>query len=335
MSITVTIFAFAAAAATGSIGLKQAVDAVNNHSNAKKIVVKASEKYEQSVNKLEIKREEVSSLLEKVGELKINILKNSVNDFLTTFEKIKNVEIRDSSGLRELYDINIDKIEISEIKKMSNMAINLTEGAAAGAFAGSMIAFGAYSAAMGLASASTGTAISTLSGVAATNATLAFFGGGSIASGGLGMAVGQTVLGSIAVGPGLLAMGLILSAKSQQEIDKALTNKDQLDAAVSEMESAISMVIAIRRRASMLYNLLVRLDSRLLALTWQMQDIVENEGYDYRMYQQESKNIIIMAYTTLCSVRAVLDTPLLMEDGSLSEKSAKLLTKEGIEKLLV
>ena len=301
----------------------------------KKIVVKASEKYEQSVNKLEIKREEVSSLLEKVGELKINILKNSVNDFLTTFEKIKNVEIRDSSGLRELYDINIDKIEISEIKKMSNMAINLMEGAAAGAFAGSMIAFGAYSAAMGLASASTGTAISTLSGVAATNATLAFFGGGSIASGGLGMAVGQTVLGSIAVGPGLLAMGLILSAKSQQEIDKALTNKDQLDAAVSEMESAISMVIAIRRRASMLYNLLVRLDSRLLALTWQMQDIVENEGYDYRMYQQESKNIIIMAYTTLCSVKAVLDTPLLMEDGSLSEKSAKLLTKEGIEKLLV
>lgn len=335
MSITVTIFAFAAAATTGSIGLKQAVDAVNNHSNAKKIVVKASEKYEQSVNKLEIKREEVSSLLEKVGELKINILKNSVNDFLTTFEKIKNVEIRDSSGLRELYDINIDKIEISEIKKMSNMAINLTEGAAAGAFAGSMIAFGAYSAAMGLASASTGTAISTLSGVAATNATLAFFGGGSIASGGLGMAVGQTVLGSIAVGPGLLAMGLILSAKSQQEIDKALTNKDQLDAAVSEMESAISMVIAIRRRAAMLYNLLVRLDSRLLALTWQMQDIVENEGYDYRMYQQESKNIIIMAYTTLCSVKAVLDTPLLMEDGSLSEKSAKLLTKEGIEKLLV
>lgn len=218
---------------------------------------------------------------------------------------------------------------------MSNMAINLTEGAAAGAFAGSMIAFGAYSAAMGLASASTGTAISTLSGVAATNATLAFFGGGSIASGGLGMAVGQTVLGSIAVGPGLLAMGLILSAKSQQEIDKALTNKDQLDAAVSEMESAISMVIAIRRRAAMLYNLLVRLDSRLLALTWQMQDIVENEGYDYRMYQQESKNIIIMAYTTLCSVKAVLDTPLLMEDGSLSEKSAKLLTKEGIEKLLV
>ena len=335
MSITVRIFAFAAAAATGSIGLKQAVDAVNNHSNAKKIVVKASEKYEQSVNKLEIKREEVSSLLEKVGELKINILKNSVNDFLTTFEKIKNVEIRDSSGLRELYDINIDKIEISEIKKMSNMAMNLTEGAAAGAFAGSMIAFGAYSAAMGLASASTGTAISTLSGVAATNATLAFFGGGSIASGGLGMAVGQTVLGSIAVGPGLLAMGLILSAKSQQEIDKALTNKDQLDAAVSEMESAISMVIAIRRRASMLYNLLVRLDNRLLALTWQMQDIVENEGYDYRMYQQESKKIIIMAYTTLCSVKAVLDTPLLMEDGSLSEKSAKLLTKEGIEKLLV
>ena len=101
------------------------------------------------------------------------------------------------------------------------------------------------------------------------------------------------------------------------------------------MERPKIIEISKRIRDAILNNILVRIDSRLLALTWQMQDIVENEGYDYRMYQQESKKIIIMAYTTLCSVKAVLDTPLLMEDGSLSEKSAKLLTKEGIEKLLV
>ena len=53
------------------------------------------------------------------------------------------------------------------------------------------------------AAASTGTAIATLSGAAATNATLAFFGGGSLAAGGLGMAGGTAVLGGLVAGPAL------------------------------------------------------------------------------------------------------------------------------------
>ena len=48
--------------------------------------------------------------------------------------------------------------------------------------------------------ASTGTAISSLSGVAATNATLAWLGGGTLAAGGLGMAGGAIVLGAICIG---------------------------------------------------------------------------------------------------------------------------------------
>ncbi len=47
--------------------------------------------------------------------------------------------------------------------------------------------------------AGTGTAISSLSGAAATNASLAFLGGGSIASGGGGIATGTVVLGGIII----------------------------------------------------------------------------------------------------------------------------------------
>ena len=46
--------------------------------------------------------------------------------------------------------------------------------------------------------ASTGTAISTLSGAAATKATLAWLGGGALAAGGLGVAGGTVVLGGVA-----------------------------------------------------------------------------------------------------------------------------------------
>jgi len=52
-----------------------------------------------------------------------------------------------------------------------------------------------------LGTASTGTAIGGLSGAAATNATLAWFGGGALTAGGGGMALGTTILGSIVAAP--------------------------------------------------------------------------------------------------------------------------------------
>ena len=78
--------------------------------------------------------------------------------------------------------------------------------------AGGFAASGATTAAvMALGTASTGTAISSLTGVAATNATLAALGGGSIAAGGGGMALGSAVLGGATLGVGLLVGGVIFS----------------------------------------------------------------------------------------------------------------------------
>jgi len=56
--------------------------------------------------------------------------------------------------------------------------------------------------------ASTGTAISSLSGAAATNAMLAWLGGGSLAVGGGGVAAGTMVLGGAATGTVTLGAGL-------------------------------------------------------------------------------------------------------------------------------
>ena len=59
-----------------------------------------------------------------------------------------------------------------------------------------------------LGTASTGTAISTLSGAAATKATLAWLGGGTLAAGGLGVAGGAVVLGVLCAGGALGAKKL-------------------------------------------------------------------------------------------------------------------------------
>ena len=67
---------------------------------------------------------------------------------------------------------------------------------------------------MAFAAASTGTPISTLSGIAAHNAAMAFLGGGSIATGGGGMALGAVVLNTVGFGVGVgFAIGVTLYFK--------------------------------------------------------------------------------------------------------------------------
>lgn len=67
----------------------------------------------------------------------------------------------------------------------------------AGIATGSLSTIGAWQIISILGTASTGTAISSLSGAAATTATLSIFGGGSVASGGLGMLGGISTLAGI------------------------------------------------------------------------------------------------------------------------------------------
>jgi hypothetical protein len=80
----------------------------------------------------------------------------------------------------------------------------LKSGGAAGA-AGLVTGPAVTSLVMSFAAASTGTAISTLSGAAATNAALAWLGGGAIAAGGGGMAAGAMVLATLTTGGAAIA----------------------------------------------------------------------------------------------------------------------------------
>ena len=98
----------------------------------------------------------------------------------------------------------------SDIRQAHRSAIASTSGTLAGTCA----AIGVPALVAQFATAGTGTAISSLSGAAATNATLAWLGGGTVASGGFGVAGGAVVLGGIvavvAIGTAfLVSMGFV------------------------------------------------------------------------------------------------------------------------------
>lgn len=317
------------AAATGLAGAGKTVKAVVDNTNANKINTAANEGVDNARKRLEQQRGAVAQSLEKLGEEKLRILAGTVTSFVSAFEKIKNIDFTSSVGLEELEKLHIDQKDFEELKELGNFAIQVAGGVTAGAAGGALTAIGAYGAAQTFASASTGTAIASLSGAAATNATLAFFGGGSLAAGGLGMAGGMMVLGGLVAGPALLVMGLITGAKSQEKLDQALINKAQAEEIMEALHVASDQCSAIRRRAYLFYSLLAHLDTYLLPLVWQMEDIIAKEGTDYRTYSPESKKVIMAAASNAGSVKAVLDVPILTDDGSLTEQSGEIVDKIG------
>ena len=112
-------------------------------------------------------------------------------------------------------------------------------GAAAGAAVGGLGAYGTLTAALTFGTASTGAAISGLSGVAASSAAFAWLGGGSLAAGGAGIAGGTALLAGIVAAPVLLlaAGGVLLAARRTAKQRRELAEQlDQVEAGMNANE---------------------------------------------------------------------------------------------------
>lgn len=319
-------------AATAAAGVGKTVKAGMDNSKAKSINENANRRIESRSNKLDGARKQCGSALEHLGKEKISILNTSVKKFLDSFEKLKNVDFADSQGLNELNNLHIDSNVFAELKEMESFASSLAGGAVAGVAGGAFAAFGAYSAATTFATASTGTAIASLSGIAAKSATLAFFGGGSLAAQGLGVAGGTAVLGGLVAGPALLVMGLVTGAKASKNLDHAYANDAKADEICEQLQAATDQCKAIRRRTYMLYTLLARLDTYFLPLIYQLEEVIDKEGTDYSTFTSDARKTVVASVSVAATVKAVLDTAILTEEGSLTEESE--MTVQDVVKIL-
>lgn len=180
----------------------------------------AKSKQEKAVALFEKRNSEITELMDSIGKQELEIL-SSFDDFSDIIEKIQG---RPDFKAYNRDGVNLPDYEAEELKKVSTGAgvlLGGIGGATIGTAGGFAAAGATTSAVMALGTASTGTAISSLSGVAATNATLAALGGGSIAAGGGGMALGTAILGGATLGVGLLVGGIIFNVTGSNLSDKA------------------------------------------------------------------------------------------------------------------
>lgn len=322
----------ALAVGAGAMGVKKGLDANDKNNEAKHIYNKARDMQEKAKNDLEVARASTNNALEALGKLKLDIMSDNISKFVRAFSAIHNVELTQSSGIDELKHLSISKEELAEMKRMSDFALDMSSGITGGAVAGGLAALGAYGGAMTFGAASTGAAISGLAGAAATNATLAFLGGGSLAAGGLGMAGGAAVLGGLVAGPAIAILGFTMNAKAEKNLEEAKTQYDKVKKSCEEVAVIIDNCQKIAERADMFTDLLKRLNVLFGQITYQLEGVIFKSGNDYSQYNNNEKNIVSISVSLAKAVKTVIDTPILTKDGNIEDNALIVLNEN--QKLL-
>lgn len=317
-----------AALLAGGYGVKKGFDAKSDMDDAKNLNRSARNIYDKAKDSLENERQSTQNKIESLGILKVKIYQDTLKPFVEKFSKIKNIDFKESGNTGELLFSNEDK---EELHLLSTSVIDITDAMSGGVTAigaGGLAGLAAYGSVGFLGTASTGTAIGTLSGVAATNSTLAWLGGGSLASGGFGMAGGTAVLGGIIAGPVLAVGGMILASKAEAAKNDAYSNKLEAELAAEEMETARVKTNAIGRSFNEIKDLLAQLDNIFAPLFIDFQSLV-NSNSDYRTYSKVDKNGVYMAVSLAKTIKLIIDTTLLDQDGNITSECITLIKNKN------
>lgn len=292
-----------AAALLAGTGVVKGVGAMSDFDDAKKIGKSAEERHSKAEAKLEKQRIQTNADFEKLGEIKLAAFTNQIK-FLV--QAIKNSGKNAQSKLSQ-FNQNFSVENLKEMEAVVLNSLRIENGIASGTVTGVLAGLGAYSSVGTLAAASTGTAISSLSGVAATNATLAWLGGGSLATGGFGMAGGALALGGIVLGPALAVGGFMLASKAEEALTQAREYEAEVDIAVAKIKASRVVLEALSANAEEMAAALIETARRFDAV-------------------KVSDDSNPAAFEQMCmlgkALKAIADTPIMESDGTASEHIA-------------
>lgn len=274
----------------GAGGLGGAFKGIDDLVSAKELCTIADNLNEKIKKHFKETSENTQLRLEQLGKTELKIIA-SFKKFIEAFEKIKN---RPEFILHEKNN-NIPEFNFKEIEKISvasNALLGAIGGATAGGIFGAIASAGTTSAVMALGTASTGTAIASLSGAAATNAALAALGGGAIAAGGGGMVLGTFVLNSLTLGAGMLFGGVAFAVMGNKVMKKA----NEVMLSVQEIEKAANDNITILEDISftsmkLRKHLLIIKNKYYIPNVLKFQHLVQN-NCDWNTYTDSEKLIV-------------------------------------------
>jgi hypothetical protein len=304
------------AGAASLFGIGKGINGIQKSNKTKEVNKRAKSIVDEANNRFDRSREQCNSTLQSYGVKKLEILKNDIGPFAKLLRKLHNVRISDLAVGHDM----ISEKEILELEQRSMQATDILK-AAGGVLGGAITAFGAYSATVALGTAGTGTAIATLHGVAATNATLAFLGGGSLAAGGLGVSGGIAILGGLVAAPALLITGIIIDAKAEKYLNEAHANLAKAEKHKAEVDAGVLMSDSIQKQCQIFIAYLDELAFLFRPLVSSMRNIIEAGKTDFQKLEKHEKDIVMKSVSIAQVISKLMNTSILTKEGGLSDES--------------
>ncbi len=282
----------------------------------------------------EVLRDDLNEQLESFGRFRLEALSSTVGRFIRCLEVMN----RRAKGKEYEFLTSID-VSLPEIKEMERIDMKTSEAMRTLAVGGGFAAIGlagtpvlVTAAITQVCVAGTGTAISTLSGAAASNAVLAWLGGGTLAAGGGGVAAGTVILGAITatatVGLAVIAVGTLASQFYTRKNTEAEAYLAEVQEWANRVQASWTVMVSIKKRVEELYDITERLLEKAEI------HMSELEKTASRFDAQNSSHVSTFQQCAIIakSMSELAQTPVLDNDGNLCEQSE--IVAKRTEKIL-
>ncbi|OLL76882.1 hypothetical protein Ae168Ps1_5302c [Pseudonocardia sp. Ae168_Ps1] len=251
-----------------------------------------------------------------------NIYYTAIAPFCEVFATLKNVEL---GALTEIHLPPATDLPLREDAPAATIrGVHGLAAAAGGAAVGAGAGSAAFAGVGAFAAASTGTPIASLSGAAATNATLAWLGGGSLAAGGGGVAVGSLVLTGVVAAPVLIAGTGFVVWKGRRDL------RDQRAVAVqlAEQEAVMSReeqrCDAVLRRSRLLRTALADLQDHIARRIGAFTALVDRTP-DFAVYTPEERDLVRTLVRLVSTATTLMGTRPADESGAVTTESGLVI----------
>lgn len=299
------------AAIAGLAGIGTGVHGAVKMKEAKDTMESAQNRHERNLSRFKQDEGSAIHVMEELGKLEMTIVAN-FTQFSDLIEKIQNRPEFASVSKEGAKPLKYNPEELKQASVGAGVLLGGMGGAAVGTAAGFAAAGATTAAVMALGTASTGTAIASLSGVAATNATLAALGGGAIAAGGGGIALGTTLLGASTLGVGLLVGGVIFSLTGSKLSDKADEAWGQMNRAEAEINKICIYLQELKSTASSYMAKLFAVNCIYTEYLSRLENIIEVQGKqdweNFNVTEQkvtENSVLLVNLLFNMCKIKLV------------------------------
>lgn len=316
-------------------GLAMGADGAKKIQAANESLGEAEQIQKAAIDLFVRKSKKAISIMDTLGKQELRIL-GTFDKFSDYIEKIQG---RPLFRKIKIESLDFEELDVKKLKETSigaNILLSGLEGVAIGTAGGFAAAGAATSAVCALGTTSTGVAISELSGVAATNATIAAIGGGSLAVGGGGMALGSAVLGGMAAGIGIMFGGLVFEITGERlnkSADKAMIEAKNTEQNVCKIIEYYDKLIVATDAFG---RVMAKIANKYFHSLRNMIDVIDpKDNYDWSNFSDEEKLIIentilyVGLLYNMCKVQLVKKTN--EELGEVNEEEIKkVVTSVGV-----